>query len=162
MKLEREIRFIFLLSQGCGALAAGMGFVALLGWIIKIPILSSFGSQLIPMAPSTALLFLLLGMAISFYAHSPNNRVANLAGITIGLLGTFISLLIFILSSLGFYLAAEYLGIPIIGTLNRIPIGHMSPMTALSFILANLSFLAMLSISSSNPRRIIVVIGLAS
>ena len=150
MKQEREGRFLNVLAQICGALAAGFGFVALLGWVLKLPLLSSLGSHLIPMAPSTALLFVWLGVATYFHARLPQSRAAHrMGGMVIGSLGAFVSLLLLILSSLGIYPESERLGFQINWTLNSTPVGHMSPVTALSFLLASLSFLALLLIGKA-------------
>jgi len=42
----------------CGAVAAGFGILALLGWALTLPILAGLGADMIPMAPSAALLAL--------------------------------------------------------------------------------------------------------
>ncbi|MFH1029193.1 MAG: PAS domain S-box protein, partial [Pseudomonadota bacterium] len=149
------------LTQVCGALAAGFGFVALLGWILAIPLLSSFGSRLIPMAPSTALLFGLFGCAVFFSARLPHSRAACITGIAVGAFGVLAGLLLFFLSYQGIYSDVERLGIAIAGQLDGVPIGHMSPVTALSFFLAGLSFLASLSSSAGRPGRATPALGLA-
>ncbi len=42
----------------------GLGLISLIGWISSMPLLSTFRSGFIPMAPSTALLFGLFGIAL--------------------------------------------------------------------------------------------------
>ncbi len=157
----RAKRFPNTLAQACGALAAGFGFVALLGWILAIPLLSSFGSRLIPMAPSTALLFGLLGCAVFFSARLPHSRTACMTGMAVGAFGVLVGLLLLFLSYQGIYSDVERLGIAIAGQLDGVPIGHMSPVTALSFFLAGLSFLASLSSSAGRPGRATPALGLA-
>ncbi len=61
-------------SQIWGALAAGFGIAALFGWVAGLPRLSAFVEGKIPMAPSTALLFVLYGSAIFLHASIPENR----------------------------------------------------------------------------------------
>ena len=60
-----------------------------------------------------------------------------------------VSLTLFILSCQGIYFETEHPGIAIIHPAGETPIGHMSPATALCFLLASLSFLAS---STSRPR----------
>jgi len=59
------------------------------------------------------------------------------------------------LSSQGIYLDVEHLGLQINGGLNSAPIGQMSPVTALSFLLVSLSFLILLLVSSGHPRWVV-------
>ncbi|HEX7541013.1 MAG TPA: ATP-binding protein, partial [Anaerolineales bacterium] len=162
MKQDREGHYLNALAQGCGVLAAVFGLVALLGWILKLPLLSSFGAGLIPTAPITALLFSLLGVATFFHARRPQSRRVYRMGLVIGSLGAFVSLFLLILASQGIYLEAEHLGFQISGTLNGTPIGHMSPVSALSFLMASLSFLTLVLSSSGHPRPSIAALGLAS
>ena len=132
-------------AKTCGVLAATLGFVALAGWILGIPVLSTLGPGWLPMAPSSALLFILLGGTIFFVARKPPQPTASRIGIALGLAATLIALLLFILSYRGIYLDAEHLGFAISGTIGAAPIGHMSPVTALSFMLAGLSLVAVMA-----------------
>jgi|GEM_PF-796514 len=157
----REIRFPKTLTQACAALAAGFGFLALLGWILAVPLLCSFGSGLIPMAPSTALLFVLLGVTIFLRAHIPQSAAVRNIGMAAGVLGILAGLLLFTFSYQGIYSDIERLGIARAGKLDGMPIGHMSPVTALLFFLAGGSFLASLSAAAGRPGRAIPALGLA-
>ena len=145
-----------------GVLAAGFGIVALLGWSAGIPLLTSFGPGWIPMAPSTALLFLLFGPASLLLGRSPLDRAMYWIGLVIGSAGTLAALLLFFLSSLGIYPQSEHLGLGITGTVHGLPIGHMSPLTAFCFVLAGLSFLASLSSPSGNRVWSFPALGFAS
>ena len=150
------------LTQVCAVLAAGLGFVALLGWIAGLPLLCTFGPGRIPMAPSTALLFLLYGAGALVLTRSPLKRVVQRIGMVVGSMGTLAALLLFFLSYLGIHPEAEHLGIPIVGTVNGAPIGHMSPLTAFCFVLVGLSFLASLLSSSGRRWRAATAFGFAS
>ncbi|HCF58899.1 MAG TPA: hypothetical protein DFS52_13020, partial [Myxococcales bacterium] len=44
-----------------GAAVTALGLAALLGWLLDLPHLAGFDTELVPMAPSTALLFLAFG-----------------------------------------------------------------------------------------------------
>lgn len=141
------------LTRTCAAIAAGFGFIALLGWILELPILTSLGPGWIPMAPSTALLFLLYGTAVFFCAGTPLGRGARRIGTAVSSAGALVALLLLVLSLLGIALQAEHLGIAIAGTSNGKPIGHISPLAALCFVLAGMSLLAALWSSPDRPWR---------
>lgn len=145
----------------CGISTACFGFVALLGWVADIPVLTTFGAERIPMAPSTALLFLLYGAGTIYVAHSTLSRTASRIVMIIGSAGALVSLLLFLLSSLGIHPEAEHLGLGISGTIGGAPVGHMSPMTAFCFLLAGLSFIAFPSSSASRTWRINTALGLS-
>ncbi|GEM_PF-475026 len=149
----REGRFLKSLTQVCGITTAGLGFVALLGWYLAFRLLTSLGTHLIPMAPSTALLFGLLGSALFVRAQLPKSRATHRISMVVGVLAMLVALPLFLLSSQGIYLGVEHLGFPIADTLHGLPLGHMSPVTAITFVLAGLSFLAALSSSEGRPRR---------
>src|SRR4030042_6744030 len=139
--------------QGCGAIAAGLGFLAILGWIANLPRLASFGPNNIPMAPSTALLFLWFGIGTITLARAPGNHSAHRLGITIGFLGIIVALPLFFLSSLDIHPEFERLGIRIAVSTDGVPIGHMSPLTAFCFVLSGLSLLTSPALSSDSSGR---------
>jgi len=153
-------RLLNVLSQVCAASAAVTGLLAIIGWITGYLILSGFGSP-VPMAPSTALLFILFGSAIFSHILNPINRTMRLSGISIGLIGVLAAVLLFFLSYQGIYLDAEHFGIPINGTAAGVPIGHMSPLTAFCFVLVGCSFLALLSSRPSASGRAMMAFWLA-
>jgi PAS domain S-box-containing protein len=153
---EIKARRSHLFAQAIGLLAlsaAGLGLVALLGWILGLNILASFGTGLIPMAPSTALLFVLFGQALFFRNRLPQNRGVRIMGIATGLIGLATSLLLSYFSSRGIHPHIEHLGILISGTIAGAPVGHMSPLTAICFAVISLSFLAALSSNAGRPKR---------
>ncbi len=105
------------------------------------------------MAPSTALLFVLYGLATFLRARVPLSAGAYRMGVVVNSAGALIALLLLLLSSLGIRPAAEHFGVPVAGTLGDAPVGHMSTVTAICFVLASLSFLASRPSSSSRPGR---------
>jgi PAS domain S-box-containing protein len=157
---NKEKRFPNVIIQVCGAFTAVTGIVVLLGWGIRLPLLAGFESP-VPMAPSTALLFILYGSAVFFHIRNPLNRKLYWIGMFIGLIGTLVAVLLFFLSYQGIHLNVEHLGIPISGTAGGVPIGHISPLTAFCFVLVGSSFLATLSSTSKSPRRTIAGFWLA-
>ena len=127
-----------------GFATACMGGLALLGWVLKVPRLASLYESLIPMAPSTALLFLLFGIALSLCAVEPLPRFTRMLCSAIAALGIVVALVLFAAAAWGAQWKAELLGLSLNVSLKGIPIGHMSPVTAICFVVAGLSFLASL------------------
>ena len=152
---RKETSRIVLFTLLFDLLASGVGIIAILGWILGVPVLTSFNSSLIPMAPSTAILFISFGIAILLCTRFPKSSWYYNTGIIIGLIGTLIALLLFFLSSFGIHLAVEHLVFKIEGSITGAPFGYISPLTALCFILAGLSFL--ISLSSSEQRKQMLV-----
>ena len=128
-----------------GVVAAAIGLLALLGWVSNHPLLASFGTDLIPMAPSTAALFVLYGAAVCLRVRQPAGRRAFQAGLAMVGLGTAVALLLFVLGSLNIHWKVEHLGLNITQTAGKMVIGHISQVSALCFVFVSLSFLASLS-----------------
>lgn len=153
-----RIFFPFILI--CGIITAGIGAAALFGWIAGLPLLATFWSGRIPMAPSTALLFLLYGAGTTLFARAPLTRAAYRAGMFIGVFGAFSSLLLLFLSLMGINSTFEHLGMHIAETVSGAIVGHMSPVTAFCFILSGIAFLSML-LPSDRPNYYVLALGLA-
>src|ERR1017187_3953363 len=103
----------FTLSVGVlasGIVTSALGLLALLGWVLGLPLLATFGVDLMPMAPSTALLFLLYGAAICLRARMPLSRRALTVSAAAGCFGTLAALLLFTVGWLGVHPAFEHLG----------------------------------------------------
>ena len=134
---------IFILVAGL--ITAAAGCLALLGWYEGYPLLTDFGTGLIAMAPSTAVLFLLYGAAIGLRARSPlSGRKFRFSGALV-CLGMLAALVLFMLGCLGIHWNVEHIGLNIIDKAGVIPQGHMSPLSSFCFLLAGASFLASLS-----------------
>jgi PAS domain S-box-containing protein len=141
--------------------AACIGLIALSGWVLGLPRLASFGADLMPMAPSTAVLFLLFGTAISLRAWMPSSRRSFWISVAAGCLGALAALLLFALSSLNVHWPVERLGLTITGTVGGAPMGHISPVGAFCFLLTSVSFLSLLSQSAIPRWRVILASGSA-
>jgi hypothetical protein len=135
-----------------GAVAAGAGLLALLVWVFGRPFLASLVSGAVPMAPSTAVLFVLYGIAAFLRAPVPLHRRAYRIGLVVNTAGALVALLLGFLSSLGIRPEVERLGFAA-RTVGGVPVGHMSPLTAAGFLLASVSFLVSLPVASSRPWR---------
>src|ERR1017187_6972186 len=163
-KEERRVAYplvlIFLLLAA-GIATAAIGLLALLGWVLDLPRLASFGADLIPMAPSTALLFLLYGVAVCLRTRTPlSHRTFRISVAMVGL-GTMVALLLFALGCLNIHWTVEHLGLSISRTVGGTPVGHMSPVTAFCFLLASMSFLGSLSRTATRPGRSALALGAA-
>ena len=149
----KENRAFIGIARACAVLAAGFGFCALLGWIADIPLLATLGPGVRPMAPSSALLFMLYGILFFMHAPIPESYDERRRGFALGSFCAILSLTLLVLSALGIESEAEHLGIRITGMLEGAPIGHMSPLSASCFVLAGASFLFMLSSFPDHHRR---------
>lgn len=152
---QKETRFPNIIILVCGVFTGMTGFLVLVGWITGLPLLFTFGSDKIPMAPSTAILFLLYGGAVCALTLLSHRHIVYRIAMGVSIAGTLIAALLFFLSSLGIHLPAEHLGIEITGTLGQAPIGHISPVTAFCFILAGVSLLATFSFASESNNHVI-------
>ena len=132
---------IALLSASGSAL---LGLTALLGWFLNVPVQTTFGTDLVPMAPSTALLFLLFGLSV----FSSGKVIKGTTGwkviraLTFG--GLLVALALLFAGLMGIQPGLEHPGFDISETAAGFPAGHMSPLTALCFILAGITLLLML------------------
>lgn len=129
-----------------GGVAAGIGCIALLGWLLLLPRFASLGEGLIPMAPSTAILFIAYGIVFMLARNAACNHRFNLLCRSVLAAGAFISVVLFFLSIKGVFLGIEHLGIYAMGAVDGTPIGHMSPITAFTFILISLLSLVVITI----------------
>ena len=121
-----------------GGVAAAVGCTALLGWLLELPFLASLGQGLIPMAPSTAMFFIVYGILLLTARRATRNRRPNQLIVATFACGLIISLALLFLSIQGVFLDIEHLGIHDMGAVDGTPIGHMSPITAFTFLLFSL------------------------
>ena len=64
MEAERKSRIFTQLPRVCAALPVALGVLTFIGWISGLPVLASVRAKYIPMAPSTALCFSLIGAGL--------------------------------------------------------------------------------------------------
>lgn len=135
-----------------GALtAAALGVVALAGWLTGKPRLAALGEDLIPMAPSTAVLFLLYGAILFARARYPEQARLRVVALLVFTGGTLAASVLGLLASTRTYLAVERLGLPMEGTVAGAPVGHMSPLTAGCFLLVGIAALLSRSRRRTHP-----------
>jgi PAS domain S-box-containing protein len=128
----------------CGIISACIGGVGLAGWGLGSRVLTSVRMEYIPMAPNTALIIILLGLSLYSVATWPGHRtvrmaIAGLVSVCLLIAGlTLVSILT------GVDLRIDYLFISTRGTLGLVPVGRMSPVTAICFILGCTALLLLL------------------
>jgi diguanylate cyclase (GGDEF)-like protein len=129
----------------CGILPAGISLTALLGWEINLLSLASLSTAYIPMAPNTALAFLILSGVLLLYIYEPRNtllpRIAKASLVLVAFLG---------LVTLFQFFSGVDMGIDEVlhrtsQKFDRVLIGRMSPITAANFIFASLALLFLIS-----------------
>jgi|WetSurMetagenome_2_1015567.scaffolds.fasta_scaffold00155_3 hypothetical protein len=116
--------------------------ISLAAWIAGSPMLTSFSAKYIPIAPSTAIVFIGMGVSFLYYICRPN----RLAGRLIAAAGASVSMALCFTLIIGFFYGAsfqlEHLGL-YSGTELSSGIGHMSLITAINFILASFGILSL-------------------
>jgi PAS domain S-box-containing protein len=158
-KQARRMPAGLLTVRVAGLAAACLGALALLGWLLGLPLLATFGEGLIPMAPSSALLIILFGVAVSLGAVEPLPRARRMVCGAMAAAGTLVVLVLFVASIHGVLWKAESLGLSMDISFPGIPIGQMSPVSAICLILTGVTFLAIL-ISAGFARLALGVAGL--
>lgn len=138
-------------SQLCGLIVAGFGVVAIVGWLMGSRILTGIRADYIPMAPNTALSFIVFG--ISLIALITERK----RGLKLSRLG---AAMVFVLSlvrfteiSVNINLNVDQWIFQVPGEkLGLIPVGQMALPTALNFLFASVA----LFLASSLKRRFFV------
>jgi len=146
-----------------GVIASALGLTALVGWLLDNRLLTGFGSSSVPMAPSTALLFIAHGLVLALRARQMSGRRTVVSSGAVAGISAVVALALLVLSMLGIRSPIEHLGMGIAGHVNGVPLGHMSPATACGFLLASLSLaLSLRPFSSRSVRRRAAMVSAAS
>ncbi len=137
-QIETVLRQI---SLACALITAGIGGIALTAWMLGNVIIASLSYSYIPMAPSTAVFFIILGIALFNYIRRPEHffwsRFAKSAAL-LTLTGAGVILFGFFA---GIKFKAEHLLFEQPEVFFNFPVGHMSPITAVCFITSALALL---------------------
>ena len=140
--IERNVagsrfRALALLCASLTVLAALLTFI---GWISGLPLLASVRARYIPMAPSTALCFSLLGIGLLLALQRHRLRwIPRLLAAVVFMIA--IAKLVEFLSGLRFGIDAWFVRNP--EMFGAVPTGRMAPMTALNFVFSSLGLLAL-------------------
>ncbi|MGO9737592.1 MAG: PAS domain S-box protein, partial [Desulfomonilaceae bacterium] len=120
----------------CGTITALIGGLVLVGWAQDWRVLSSVRTDYIPMAPDTAMLFILSGISLVGGEVWPVNHFIRSCANGAGLLMLIVAGMSLVGSALGLDLEIVHWVLPSTGTFGAVPIGRMSPITSLSFVLS--------------------------
>nr|WP_319376510.1 ATP-binding protein [uncultured Methanoregula sp.] len=131
-------------SRGCGILAVIIGCLGLLGWISSSRVLTGVRTDYIPMAPNTAVIVILLGISLCLLAAWPTHRTIRILVAWFAGFGILISVLTLAGNIAGFDTGVDYLFISTSGSLGIVPVGHMSPVTAICFTIGSTAFVLFL------------------
>ncbi|HBG92266.1 MAG: hypothetical protein A2X54_03900 [Nitrospirae bacterium GWF2_44_13] len=130
----------------CGFFIAAIGFIAIIGWLLDIRILHSIRADYIPMAPSTALVFIIMGSSLFVSTRWASHHFSILFSKVSAVLVAVFALLMLIQFFLGTDFGIEKMLAGEPGTLRDFPIGRMSPVTASAFLLSGLAQLSLLCV----------------
>jgi two-component system cell cycle sensor histidine kinase/response regulator CckA len=138
---------------GCGTITALTGGLVLVGWVGDWGMLKSVRTDYIPMAPNSALLFILLGVALVVRGIWPANRIIRSSVQGAGLLTLIVTGMALIGSVSGLDLEIGHWLLPSTGTFRTAPVGRMSPISSFSFIFSGAALL-LLGRQTRNPTGI--------
>lgn len=144
-------------EQLCALGAAAIGLISGLAWLLGSSQTLAFGVSHVPMAPISALLFILLGTAIFVHSRWPLKLGSHVLNIT----SVFIISLCLLLGSEslgGMDPAIERLFVEQSYTAAGLIVGRLAPLTALSFVLANTAFLCQGALLSRRPQPLYIAL----
>ena len=124
IKRKESLLFLILFIAG----------LSLIGWIFGKVILASVSSAFIPIAPSTAIIFIILSTCLFFINKKGKSSVIQLFNTALVALVVLFCLNVILGYLLNFTWVIENIFIKNPWTLGYVPIGRMSPITALLFI----------------------------
>jgi len=122
-------------TQVCAAAAFVIALLTAAGWLVNAPFLAGQWGKSIPMAPSTALALLFLSGGVFSYACWPAHRLTRPIGLAAAGLPALMGLLVLAQYFTGFDSGVERALSATNEVLGRFPLGRMSPLTAVSFLL---------------------------
>jgi two-component system cell cycle sensor histidine kinase/response regulator CckA len=127
-------------SQACGLLVMSVSTAALIGWLVESVVLKGFRQGYHPMAPNTALVFLLLGASLTIVADKSIRSlytirlvVALVVMLVVAPVSEYLSALELRVDHWVFRIPAEQVGLA--------PVGKMAFFTAITFLLLSTAFL---------------------
>lgn len=123
----------------CALIAIVIAILGLLGYIPGMELLSTIGENYIPMAPSTAISFVILGLILIILNVKQISGVKTIILMIIALLVSLFGVLEVAGYLSGTDLNFEDILVPGAGTLRGIPIARMSPATGAAFFLSGVA-----------------------
>ncbi len=135
----------------CGALVMCIAVLGLAGWLYGSRVLTSFGQDLLPMAPSTALLLLMNGAGLLLIVWRQESLIVRSSALGIGVVALAGAATFTVLSTQGIQPGIEHFGLPAATMPDGMPIGHISPITA-AWLTASALALVILHLSRGRSR----------
>lgn len=137
--LEAKVRW---LARLCAASGGGLALIAGVSWVFNRWSFTTFGPEYVPMAPSTALMMVLLSVAAWLRATPESHRAARSVESACSWLVLIAGMVFLLLTVFGFGLSVAHWLTPGGETMGGIPVGRMSPLTAVCFVLAATALLS--------------------
>ncbi|MBK7257498.1 MAG: PAS domain S-box protein [Ignavibacteriae bacterium] len=134
-----------------GALVVCIAAFVLAGWIYGSRVLMSFGQDLLPMAPSTALLFMMNGAALILIVWRQGSNVVRVTALGVAIVALAGAGTLTVLSAQGLQSDIEHLGFPSSTMPDGMAIGHISSIAA-GWLTASALALVILQLSRSKGR----------
>lgn len=125
----------------CIAITAGISGITIMGWTVKWLIITRISVEYIPMAPSTALSFFILSVALLIYTRYNEHPLAKTLGKAGIILIISVCSIILVAFLIGSDFDIEQILYPNPEDFGSVPIGRMSPLTAITFVLAGSAML---------------------
>ena len=133
-----------------------IGLIVLIGWFNGLMFLTRFSINEVPMAPSTAYVFIFIAIGLWFYLRPQNIAINRNTAIISTIMAICISSLFVITNILNYYPDWEHLFITIPETQLSMKLGHMSLVTGILFIISG--FALFLLQSKQNIMKTISII----
>ena len=124
----------------CSSLTIALGLLTFIGWISGLPLLASVRAKYIPMAPSTALCFSLIGIGLTVNIWKCAVRWIPRAGACV-VLAIACAKLVEIFGGFHFGIDAWFVRNPEL--FGAVPTGRMAPLTASNFVFIAIALLAL-------------------
>jgi PAS domain S-box-containing protein len=134
-------RFTILFASG----VILIGLFVLIGWFSRLMFLTRFSVNEVPMAPSTAYVFIFMAAGLWFYLRPQKIALNRIAAIASAVIAICLSCLIVVTNILKYYGNWEHTFINIPETHLNMQLGHMSLVTAILFIISGFALLFLLS-----------------
>ncbi len=142
----------------CATITIGIALLALLGWVSGVRSLAGGLDAYIPMAPSTAVAFLLLGGVLFSFAHLPVMRLGRFFALTAVSVVLLMALLVLVQFIFGLDFGMEHVLSRTNEFLGSMPLGRMASLTAVAFLLEGAAFFILLA--GGSRRNVPVTIAL--
>ncbi|MBI5082983.1 MAG: hypothetical protein HZB13_00065, partial [Acidobacteria bacterium] len=131
-------------TQLCAAAAFFIAVSAVAGWLFDARFLAGQWRQYVPMAPSSALAFLLLSSGVFSHARGPGRPLVRSFELAAAGLPALLGLLVLAQSFAGFDSGVERLLSRTNEQLGQVRLGRMSPLTAVTFLLEGAALMLLL------------------